>query len=98
MCKTFFNIFFNRTAPAAASDVRLTRIFMSGTKTCATVSDIYQIQLKESICWRENQCPNEGDNSWIFLSSSFSIPSDEMVLSRNMSSEIYHFSIVKIIA
>ena len=46
--------------------------------------DEYQIQLKKSVCFRENQYLSEGHNSWIFLSFSFSILSDEMVLLCNM--------------
>ena len=46
--------------------------------------DEYQIQLKKSVLFRENQYLSEGHNSWIFLSFSFSILSDEMVLLCNM--------------
>ena len=49
------NTLFYRTAPVAASDAYLVFSKESGTKTGATVSDTYQIQLKKSICCRENQ-------------------------------------------
>ena len=54
------------------------------TLTGAPIIDEYQIQLKKGVCFRENQYLSEGDNSWIFLSFSFSILSDEMVLLCNM--------------
>ena len=66
-------LFFYRRVPVAASDVQLVFSRESGTKTGATVSDKYQVQLKKSICYRRNQYLRERDNFLIPESFYFSI-------------------------
>ena len=54
ICKISKNTFFYRAAPVAASEVYFVFSKESEIKTGRTVNNKYQIQLKKSICCREN--------------------------------------------